>query len=366
MTTGKFILLIIEVLIAFVLINLIQIPFRKIKNRVLKILLFFVKFALTLLLRLALVGIDFNLVWQNEFIFASLYLVLVPDLCTDIIIFIISFIKKDINKKLRMILALVLTCLFTTYNIVNMQTIKPKYHIVISSKLEHEYKIVFFADLHYGVVQTKDVVDNALEEIKELKPDMLILGGDITDEFTSKKDMEYIYEKIGSLNIPTYYVYGNHDLQESGIERLGYRQYSETDLKNTIEKNGITILCETYVEVNDDLILIGRDYPNKLHNRKATKDLLPLPEGKYIICIDHTPYKNEDILELKADLQLSGHTHAGQLFPLKLVYKILGLNVYGDYYIGETHLYVSSGIAGWGYPLRSEEHCYYEVFNLKP
>lgn len=366
MTTSKFILLIIEVIIAFVLINLIKLPFRKIKNRFLLIILFILKPILAIFLGLVLVGIDFNLVWKSELLFSAIYLVLIPDLGADIIFFIVSLFKKEFNKKLRIIVALVLTCLFTTYNIINMETIKPNYHTLTSSKLTHEYKIVFLADLHYGVVQTKEVVDEALDDIKELKPDMLLLGGDITDEFTTKENMEYIYDKIGSLNIPTYYIHGNHDLQESGEKRLGYTNYSKADLNNAIKNNGITILCEEYEEINDDLILLGRDYPMEGHKRKATKDLLPLPDNKYVICIDHTPYENEDILELKADLQLSGHTHAGQLFPLQFVYKLLGLNVYGDYYIGDTHLYTSSGIAGWGFPLRSERHCNYEVINLKP
>lgn len=366
MTVIKFCLLISETILGFVLINLIQLPFRKVNKRILLFFLFILKFGLALLLRYLLVGINFNLFWQNDFLFAAIYLVLVSDIFVDIFLFVVSLFKKETNKKLRMIVSLIFTILFATYNIVNMQIIMPKYHTITDSKLKHEYKIVFFSDLHYGKVQTKGTVDKALEEIKQLKPDMLLLGGDITDEFTTKEEMEYIYEKIGSLNIPTYYVYGNHDQQESGQKRLGYQMYSEEDLKNTIEKNGITILCENYVEINDDLILIGRDYPNKAHNRKDTKDLLPLPNNHYLLCIDHSPYKNDDILELNADLQLSGHSHAGQLFPLQLIYRIMGLNVYGDYYIGDTHLYVSSGIAGWGYPLRSEAHCYYEVFNLKP
>lgn len=366
MTTSKFLLLIIETIVVFVLLNLIQLPFRKIKRRIVIIFLLIFKLLLALCLRFVLIAIDFNIIWQNEFYLGAIYLALIPDICVDIIILIASLFKKDINKRLRIVVAFLLTCLFATYNIINMQTIKPNYHTINSSKLKQEYRIVFFADLHYGYIQTKEVVDKALEDIKELKPDMLLLGGDITDEFTSKENMEYIYEKIASLNIPTYFVYGNHDQQENGKKRLGYTRYSGEDLRNTIEKNGITILCENYVEINSDLILLGRDYPMKIHNRKDTKDLLPLPSNRYVICMDHTPYQNEDILELKADLQLSGHSHAGQLFPLQLIYKIIGLNVYGDYYIGDTHLYVSSGIAGWGVPLRNEEHCHYEVFDLKP
>ena len=69
---------------------------------------------------------------------------------------------------------------------------------------------------------------------------------------------------------------------------------------------------------------------------------------------------------MKADLQLSGHTHAGQLFPLRCVYALIGLNVYGDYTIGDTQLYVTSGITGWYLPLRNEANCSYEVITLQP
>ena len=73
-----------------------------------------------------------------------------------------------------------------------------------------------------------------------------------------------------------------------------------------------------------------------------------------------------DITGLKADLQLSGHTHAAQFFPIQLIYRIAGLNSCGDYYIGDTHLYVTPGIGGWYLPPRSEAHCNCEVFILKP
>ena len=106
--------------------------------------------------------------------------------------------------------------------------------------------------------------------------------------------------------------------------------------------------------------------PSHPDKRKEVKDLPSFPQDRYLLVVDHTPYQNDEIIELKADLQLSGHTHAAQFFPIMTIYKILGLNVYGDYYIGNTHLYVSSGISGWALPLRSEEHCNFEVVDLMP
>ena len=64
--------------------------------------------------------------------------------------------------------------------------------------------------------------------------------------------------------------------------------------------------------------------------------------------------------------QLSGHSHAGQFFPLKYIYMFGEKYVYGDYQVGNTRLYVSSGITGWYYPFRTSAHCNYEVVHLAP
>ena len=367
MTGNLYLLLTIEIIIAFILLYFIQKPFRKIKNRWLLFFLFLLKVFIMLCLGVSLIAFTFKVIWNHEYIFASLYLVLVADIFKDIFCFILSFFKKDlITEKTKIIVAAVFTILFTLYNIVNMQTILPNYHNIYSSKLKHEYKIVFFSDLHYGSSQSVETVDNALDEIKKQNPDFILLGGDITDENTKKDEMEYLYHKIGSLNIPVYFIYGNHDRQDKVIQIYGERKYSEAELENAITSNGIRILYEDYVEINDDLILLGREDHSRPDMRKSVKDLPEVPIDKYVLVVDHNPYQNEEIKELKADLQFSGHSHAGQFFPVRTIYELLDLNVIGDYYIGDTHLYVSPGIAGWALPLRSEAHCNYEVINLIP
>ena len=366
MTSELYLSLTLCIIISFVLLYLLQLPFRKIKNVILRIILFIVKVIVTLYLTLQLIAYSPTVVWNHEFLFGSLYLVLMSDIFKDIVSFFISLFRKEkTGKKFEMFIGIVITILFVSYNIINMQTITPKYHEINSSKLKHEYTVVFFSDLHYGSAQSAKTVDKALEEIKQLKPDALLLGGDITDENTEKEEMEYLYRKIGSLGIPTYYVYGNHDRQERG-EKVGGKKYTEKQLENTITRNGIKILYDDYVEINDDLILLGREDRSHPEDRKAVKDLPAIPSDRYVVALDHTPYQNEEMIELKTDLQLSGHTHAGQFFPVMTVYKLLGLNTYGDYYIGNTHLYVSPGIAGWYLPLRSEAHCNYEVITLRP
>ena len=146
----------------------------------------------------------------------------------------------------------------------------------------------------------------------------------------------------------------------------GHIQYTEQELEDAITSNGITILYENYLEVNEDLILLGREDPSHSSERKAVKDLPSIPHDRFVLVVDHTPYQIDEIIGLKADLQLSGHTHAAQFFPIQTIYKFLNLNVLGDYQIGDTHLYVSPGISGWALPLRSEAHSQYEVFDLIP
>ena len=71
-------------------------------------------------------------------------------------------------------------------------------------------------------------------------------------------------------------------------------------------------------------------------------------------------------MALGADLQLSGHTHAGQFFPLKLLYPLF-TPTYGEYeYDNGAKLIVSAGASGWRFPFRTEAHCSFEVVDLLP
>ena len=291
-----------------------------------------------------------------------LYTALFADAATELVFLIIRLIKKNGVKMLvRFIAGMAVTLAFLAYMVVNSQVVTPKIHTYTSDKLERDHKIVYISDLHYGNTQTKETVEKALDDIKNEEPELLLLGGDITDEFTSKEDMEYIYEQIGSLGIPTYFTYGNHDRQNHSAD-VGGRTYSDSELENAITSNGIRILCDEYVEL-DDIVILGReDYD--CDKRIDVEELEARPNGKYVINLDHSPYQYDDIAATGADLQLSGHVHAAQLFPLSFIYSLAVDNIYGDYRSENIDIYVSSGISGWCFPLRSEAHCNYEVINL--
>lgn len=365
MTLSKYFILIAEIVLAGLAVCTIQFPLRKITNKIIHVLLFPVKFFLLTGIAYELIADASPFVWKYDFPISAFYLALLADLSADILYLLSAILLKKKGYKVKMTLTMILLTVISSYSIINMQVVSANRHEIISDKLKNDYRFVFISDLHYGSSQSKATVDKTLKKISEEKPDFLLLGGDITDEHTYPDEAEYLYEQISKIGVPVYFIYGNHDRQERG-EYLGSKRMSEKQLEDAIVNHGIQILYENFEMINDDLILLGREDPSHPKERKAVKDLPVWPKDRYVICMDHTPYQNDEIMEVGADLQLSGHTHAGQLFPLKTLYALAGLNVVGDYHIGDFDLYVSPGVSGWYLPLRNESHCYYEVFELSP
>ncbi len=342
-----------------IVLYLLQAPLKKTEKTILKVFIFFLESCLIILLAYLLIAYASPFMWHTGYLFGAMYLALLGDVCTKIICLLIR------PKKQRAWLTAFITMALFLYGTLNMQFITPSYHNFVSVKLKNSYRLVFLSDLHYGSSQSENTVKKAFEKIRSEDADYLLLGGDIVDEHTTFQEMKEIFSMIADIGLDTYYIYGNHDRQERA-DYLDGADYSPEQLQETIIANGITILYNNYVQVAEDLVLLGMEDPSHPEERIRINDLGERPADTYVICLDHTPYQNDDIAAMKADLQLSGHTHAGQLFPLRTIYSLIGLNTYGDYRIADTDLFVSSGISGWFLPLRNEAHCNYEVIDLKP
>lgn len=80
--------------------------------------------------------------------------------------------------------------------------------------------------------------------------------------------------------------------------------------------------------------------------------------------MDHQPVEAEEDNAQGIDLALSGHTHAGQIWPVGHLSELGGVLNYGEYQEGDCKVIVSSGFTGWGYSVRTEGHCEYVVVNV--
>ena len=366
MTALLFIIWIVEALVAYGVVYLVQIPLRKSGSRVPRIIAFVVKvFLLTLAAYLSIV-VDNWFTWRTGYLPGSVYVALGGDILADMVSFVVGLVrKKNVSSVFRAIAGLVLTIAFLIYGTVNMQTVTANEITYRSDLLKRQHRFIFIADLHIGSAQSFDVIQQTIFDMVTTKhPDFIVLGGDITDEFSTKEEMETIYSMFGATGVPVYFVYGNHDLQDKA-SIVGGPSYTGEELEQTMANYGITILKDSWVKISDDLVLLGREDITR-SSRLAVSDLPALPDNVYVVSVDHSPYQTDDIIALGADLQLSGHSHAGQLFPLQLLCRLTGLDSKGAYTYGDAQLYVSSGFSGWHFPFRTDSHCHYEVVTLLP
>lgn len=260
-----------------------------------------------------------------------------------------------------------LTALLLLWGCYNMGHIVQTEYTVFSDKLAQDRDLVLITDVHYGTVQKPAVLQEKIRQINALKPDLVVLGGDIVEEGTSLQQMEQIFRQLGGLESTygTYYIYGNHDRQLYA-DRTGGRAYTEEQLKQAIETNGIAILRDRRVELGQDLLLAGREDVSYPAGRAPADRLLAEADpGRFTIVADHQPVEAAQNAALGVDLQLSGHTHAGQIWPLGLLTeRIYGFS-YGQYWENNCCVVVSSGTAGWGFPVRTQQRCEYVVIHLR-
>lgn len=295
----------------------------------------------------------------------------------SIIMDIINFALKRLDKRndtfykvyLTGLIPIFLTVLTLTYANWNIKNVVEKDYTIYTDKLlNSSYKVALISDLHFGTTMDVEKLQEVSKEIENTKPSFVVLAGDIVDENTSKDEMKKAFSILGNIKSEygVFFVYGNHDKSRY----YNNRNYSLEELEDAINKaNIIPLIDETY-NINNDLVLIGRDdfsFP-KGEERKEPDELIEgLDKNKFLLIIDHHPYDLEKNSEAGFDLQLSGHTHGGQIFPTGLFSELLKLNPmnYGYRKIDDFQVIVSCGIGGWSYPFRTGNHSEYVIVTIK-
>ncbi len=291
-----------------------------------------------------------------------LYAVMLPEAVIQLVFAVVTAVsKKKTPFGLVKAVCFVGVIIFVVTGMVNSQKIKPDYHTYSSDKIKQQHTFVYLADLHYGGAQREKYVKNAIAEIKKLDPDFILLGGDITDDFTTKEQVGDLYGFITEgYDKPVYFTYGNHD------RPLSTKNYDDKYLKKVLDENGIIILNDKYVCISRDLEILGREDMSEKDKRLDADKLKNAVPDHYLVVADHQPGGIGENLPLKPDLQLSGHTHAGQLFPLRVFYDLFISKSCGEKQYDDTVLYVSPGFSCWRFPFRTEANCRYEVITLTP
>ena len=360
------------VLITVILLS-IKLQVRKIKKKIIKTVIFLLKLFMIVGTAFHLVSIDDKVAYSNGDLLLAVYICLIGDVTASAVMYIYHIIRHEKDKKERISqhmmahggIGVGVTFVVLVFGLWNGSHIRKCTHTVESDQLKKTHTIAFISDTHVGGGKSMKSLIKLCNDVNAAQPDIVILGGDITDELTTHDEFIEAYSILSTIESPTYFVYGNHDRQLCE-EYVGGRTYTDEELIQRIEKSGIKILTDEYMKVADDLVFLGREDISS-NDRVKWKDLSNPYEGKgALIVADHQPYDSDQLKKESSTLQLSGHTHDGQLWPLNILYEMIGLPTHGKYKEPKTNLIVTAGAAEWGLPFRTTGHCEWELVTLQP
>ena len=207
--------------------------------------------------------------------------------------------------------------------------------------------VVAMTDIHLGTIVRHSTLENLVEKVNNLNPDLILLPGDIVDEDVSTVMEQNMAASLRELKAPygVFGVTGNHEYFGGVQKSVDY-----------IQKGNVRILQDTTVKIANAFYLIGRkDRTGKSFGdkRKPLNEILDGVDKKLpLILMDHQPFHLEEAEQNGIDLQLSGHTHHGQLFPFNLITKKVYEKSWGYLRKRQTQYYVSCGVGTWGPPIR--------------
>ena len=216
-------------------------------------------------------------------------------------------------------------------------------------------RIVAISDLHLGYGIGRSEFEDWISMINNEKPDLIIIAGDIIDNSMRPLNEQKMYESFRTLEAPLgiYSCLGNHEYISGAKECMDF-----------MDKAGITLLRDNYIEVDSSLCIIGRDDRSN-RNRKSLETLTEgLDKSKYTILLDHQPFDIDAPSNNGIDLSFFGHTHQGQVWPVSLITKKMYQLDHGHKKIGQTDVIVSSGIGIWGGKFRIGTQSEYIVIDI--
>ena len=377
-----FILIVLLVLTIYTLANyyifrrlLLILPETKMLRKIIIIAFWIIAYSFLagrLLERISVTVFSDILVWIGSFWLAIMLYAIVILIDIDILRlanhffnFLPDFITKDSETVKRVlglcvigfISVIVLAGFINSRNIVNKE-----YSIKVNKNAGNidSLKIVMFSDVHLGTVNGKKFAKNIVDNVNALKPDVILIPGDIIDEDIAPVLEDGICEELRRFK-SKYGVYGttgNHEYIGGSEIAVDY-----------LENNGIKMLRDTSVLIDSSFYLVGREDRSSSrfgYERKSLSEILNSTDTtRPLILLDHQPFELQEAQANNVDLQLSGHTHNGQLWPINFVTDMIYELAWGYKQIGNTHYYVSCGVGGWGPPVRTTSRPEIVTINLK-
>ncbi|NVO10886.1 MAG: metallophosphoesterase [Bacteroidales bacterium] len=209
-------------------------------------------------------------------------------------------------------------------------------------------RIVAVSDIHLGTLISTNRLEHLVNLINKQNPDIVLFAGDVFDEDIApvvNNGLGRYFEKIKS-RLGVFAIPGNHEYFGGVEPKLAY-----------LRSHGIIVLRDSTVLIDSSFYIVGRDDRQSNYTtgkqRKSISELIEnVDKSKPIILLDHQPFKLNESAKNGIDLQISGHTHHGQLWPFNYITNAIYELSSGYKKIGNTHFIVSNGYGTWGPPIR--------------
>jgi predicted MPP superfamily phosphohydrolase len=267
-----------------------------------------------------------------------------------IICSVVSFLFSKYRQKIvfGIFVILLFTSFYSIFNGLRLPVVK-EIHLAMSKLPEelNDFTIVQLSDLHLGGVAKPKWLEQVVKKVNGLHPHLVVITGDLLEAYGWEGDRKSYVDALKKLKSihGIYAVSGNHDVYDGG-----------KNFSNITKEAGIILLINRTLTVAGSIQLSGICDPySKSHIipgpdiDKALKNIDPsLP----VIFLSHRPEYFRAAREYGIDLQLSGHTHAGQIPPIDLFVRLLYHHPYGLYKEGDSYIYTSCGTSVMGVPMR--------------
>ncbi|HVP07763.1 MAG TPA: metallophosphoesterase, partial [Candidatus Acidoferrum sp.] len=275
-----------------------------------------------------------------------------------------AFITNDYPKAKQIAALISVGIVFVILVAARINAMNPRLHTVeltVPKVVEgpKTLNIAVASDIHLGAIIGRERLANIIRLIQSVHPDVVILAGDIVDEDIGQLIRENQGEMLREIKAPlgVYGITGNHEYF-AGVEKAC--EY--------LTAHGITMLRDSVVKLNGSVYLVGREDRSAryrgTHGRKPLGELMAQVDKRLpIILLDHQPFDLEQADSNGADIQISGHTHNGQLWPLNYITERVYEVSKGYKKVGNTQVYVSTGAGTWGPPMRTGNRP--EVVNIR-
>lgn len=252
-----------------------------------------------------------------------------------------------------------ITIILTTYALLEgIATPEIKRETLYSNKLSTPFKIAVLSDLHIHRTINPQKIEKIIKKTNQENADIILLAGDIIDDEVNKvKPITQLLTKLKTKH-GIYFVTGNHEF---------YTGYQKTT--NELKKLGFTFLENSGTSITPNIYLAGipdwfsaqqHQIPISLASALKNSTI-----SQYKILMSHTPVDFGE--QNKFDLEISGHTHGGQIFPFHLFVKLANKYLSGLYTLeNDAQIYVSNGAGQWGPQMRFLAPSEISIITIQP